>query len=73
MYSDRFVLRDRIGTMISHRSMLEHIKIDFDNVQDKEYPYYVKSDVSGYEFKVTQDTKPEDWREFSDKCLMALD
>ena len=73
MYSDNFVLRDRIGTMISHRNILEHIKVDFDNVKDKEYPYYVKSDVSGFELKITKDTKQEDWREFSNKCLMALD
>ncbi len=73
MQSDNFILRDRIGTMISHRSILGHIKVDLDNIQDKEYPYYVKSETTGYEFHVTKDTKPEDWREFSDKCLMALD
>jgi hypothetical protein len=72
-YVDGFTVWNANGNEVSHKAMVEHCKLDLDNISNKSYPYKVKSEVSGYTMKVTPETTPSDWREFSYQCDMALD
>ena len=74
MTTDRFVLRDEFGKVLAEKSMVEHIKVFIDEMKpDAEQRFMVKSEVSGYVFEVTDKTTQSDWREYADKCLMALE
>lgn len=72
--TDRFILKDENGNTIVEKAMAEHIKVFLDEMKPEPgREFIVKSVVSGYELKVTDATTQEDWREYRDKCLMALD
>ena len=74
MTTDRFILTDASGKVLAEKSMVEHIKVFIDEMKpNAEQRFKVKSEVSGYTFEVTNKTTQDDWREYADKCLMALD
>lgn len=74
MTTDRFILTDESGKVLTEKSMVEHIKVFIDEMKpDAEKRFKVKSEVSGYVLEVTEKTTQDDWREYADKCLMALD
>ena len=72
--TDRFVLTDENGTVLSEKELVEHIKVFLDDMKpDAGRIFKVKSEVTGFTFEVTDKTIQSDWREYADKCLMALD
>ncbi len=74
MSIDRFILKDENGNVLVEKSMVEHIKVFFDDMKPERGKHFtVKSEVTGFELVVSVDTTAEEWRAFSDKCLMALD
>ncbi len=74
MMTDRFALRDEKGNLIAEKTMVEHLKVILDEMNSEPgHSFDIRSEVTGYEFHITDSTKPEEWREFADKCLMALD
>ena len=74
MMTDRFILKDEKGNVLAERSMAEHIKVILDDMKPEPgRRFVVESKSTVYRLEVTDETTPEDWREFADKCLMALD
>ncbi len=74
MMTDRFILRDEEGKVLVEKSMVEHIKVFLDEMKPEQgRTFTIKSKVTGYEFVVSASTAAEEWREYADKCLMALD
>ena len=72
--TDRFTLKDENGNIISEKTLVEHIKVVLDEMkQDAGRKFTVKSEVTGFVLEVTGTTTQEEWREYADKCLMALD
>ena len=75
MYTDMFILIDSGGKELVRKKLIGHIKrfIDSQDTESLKYPLTVKSETSGYEFKVTKDTTVDEWRSFGDSCTLALD
>ncbi len=74
MMTDRFILRDEEGKVLVEKSMVEHIKVFLDEMKPEHgRTFTIESKVTGYEFVVSASTAAEEWREYADKCLMALD
>ena len=74
MITDRFILTDESGKILTQKNMAEHIKVFLDDMKpDAGRKFKVKSEVTGFVFEVTDETTQDDWREYADKCLMALD
>ena len=74
MWTDHFVLKDKDGNILKEKTKVQHLKVFLDELGIGENDvYHIKSDVSGYEFEVTAKTTQEDWREYADDCLRALD
>ena len=72
--TDRYVLIDENGTVLSEKALVEHIKVFLDKLELKEgSKFTVKSEVTGYVLEITEKTTQEEWRAYADKCLMALD
>lgn len=72
--TDRFTLKDENGNIISEKTLVEHIKVVLDEMKpDAGRKFTVKSEVTGFVLEVTGTTTQEEWREYADKCLMALD
>ncbi len=76
--TDEFTLYDEDGKEVLSRKMVEHIHLAIIEQgllkgQNADKHYKVVSDVSGYELHVSKKTTQEEWREYSDKCLWALD
>lgn len=75
---DRFTLYDKDGNKIMTRSMAQHIQwsiiehglLEGDNADCQ---YTVVSRISGYKLQVDKTTTMEQWRNYADECLMALD
>ena len=74
MWTDHFVLKDKDGNVINEKNKVQHLKVFLDEkgIGEGEV-YHIRSEVSGYELEVTKDTTAEEWREFADDCLRALD
>ena len=74
MYTDRFILTDANGEVIVEKMMAQHIKAYIDETYpDTDRNFKIKSLVSGYEMAITNETTAEDWHNYADGCLMALD
>ena len=74
MVTDRFILKDEEGNILAEKAMVEHLKVLLDDMRPEPgRRFVIKSKVTGYVFEISETTTAEDWREFSDKCLMALD
>ncbi len=74
MWTDRYSLIDENGTELENKMNVGHIKAYLDDMKPEPgRTFTVKSEVTGYTLKVTDQTKQEEWREFADKCLRALD
>ena len=72
--TDRFTLKDEKGYLLVEKQLVEHIKVYLDAMKPAQgKKFVVKSEVTGFEIEVTRKTSPEEWREYSTKCLMALD
>ena len=74
MWTDRFTLTDKNGTVLGEKATLQHLKpiIDEKGLGPDDV-YTIKSEVTGSVFKVTASTTIEDWRKFADDCLKASD
>ena len=74
MVTDRFILKDEECNILAEKAMVEHLKVLLDDMRPEPgRRFVIKSKVTGYVFEISETTTAEDWREFSDKCLMALD
>ncbi len=76
--TDEFTLYDEDYNEVLIRKMVEHIHLAIIEQgllegKNADRHYIVSSDVSGYEMKVDRNTTQEEWRAYTDKCLMALD
>lgn len=74
MYTDRFILTDENGDVIAEKTMAQHIwAYKAETYPDMNRTFKIKSLVSEYEMVITSETTPEDWRRYTEDCLMALD
>lgn len=72
-YINGFTLYDSGGNEVGHKKELSHLKVVYDEITNKRFPYKVKDNTSGYTLDVTDETKVDDWHSFSYKCDLALD
>ncbi len=72
--TDSFILTDEEGNVIAKKMKVEHIKAILDEGGiNPGHKYSVKSEYTDCELVVTEVTTVKEWRDFSEKCELALD
>ncbi len=74
MWTDSFTLTDKDGIVLGKKNMVQHLKpiIDEHGLGPDDV-YTIKSEVTGWEFKVTAATTIEEWRKSANDCLKSMD
>lgn len=74
MWTDKFPLTDKDGNVLGEKTILQHLKpIINQHGLGPDDEYIIKSEVTGWEFKVTAATTVEEQREFAEACLKSAD